>query len=302
MILSKDQVNEILDDLMKRMEADEGIVSVGVENGDDDSEAVVVFGHLEPEAFEYEEQYVFSSAAGEEIRLPTSVEQAEPIRLELARPDEPSFLDTVPDQSSIMGMSGTKIGYSGGGWGTLCLSGAKISATFRGKTCSVEGGFVCTNAHVADAVGKQLSTSRRVYGRVNCVFDLDAPLAFDLGTAKWTANPKPTNFFTVYQSRGGAKKIEGLREAKANALISKQGAKTGWTTGRAARKVRIRVEGHSGIYPAWRGTYRSAAGDSGSPVLQQSAGKWYLVGIHFASGPHFQSWDDADVKASPQER
>lgn len=141
-----------------------------------------------------------------EIRIPVSVEEAEPIRLELAAPDEPSFLDKVADAASIIGMSGTKIGYSGGGWGTLCLSGERMKATFEGKTCSVEGGFVCTNSHVADAVGKQLSTNRRVYGRVNCVFDLDARLAFDPGTAKWSSNVNRANFFTVIRREEGPRK------------------------------------------------------------------------------------------------
>jgi hypothetical protein len=298
MRIAADQIDRILDELMPLMEADEEIVAIGVDPGEGETDPRIVVRHLNPNKAQLNlSRHRHMSLAGEAIELPLVVEQSDPLTLQLAQPDEPSFLDDLADSASLVGMSGTKVGRSGGGWGTLCLSGSRISATFDGKSCAVDGPFVCTNSHVADAVGTQLVSFNKVIGTVDCVFDLEARLAFDFATCPWTQNLRQENFFTVFEAGGRRKEIAGLRVVGRGA-IAKQGARTGWSTGQVGNKERIRVSGHKGIYPAWRGSYRSDNGDSGSPVLQQIAGQWYLVGIHFSSGPYFQSWDYAQVQAS----
>lgn len=54
MTIAPQQIDRILDELMEKMEADEGIVSIGVEQGGDDSDPLIVIGHLEPETFQHE--------------------------------------------------------------------------------------------------------------------------------------------------------------------------------------------------------------------------------------------------------
>ena len=128
------------------------------------------------------------------------------------------------------------------------------------------------------------------------MFDLEAQTTFDAGVASAGATVPAGNEFRVLQPGGAPLEIAGLLTAKTGMAIAKMGAKTGWTEGTVGSPTITKVEGQAAEYPSWKANYSSLGGDSGSPILHRAGDKkWYLVGIHFSSGPRFQSWNNAEV-------
>jgi hypothetical protein len=298
MPLTNEEMDRILEDFRPILENDEQLVAVDVEHDEDGENPTIYLRHLNPSRSTYQEQSYNLLRSGTTLTIPIVVVKSDEVLLELAGPDEKSVFDEMSDVAHLVGMAGTKIARSSGSWGTLCLSGRNVRVKFGEKTCEVNGPFVFTNSHVARRLGNRLISFGRTVGKVNCLYNLNARRAFDYGQAPWTENLAEQNFFRVYDSGGPNKVIRGLQAITVNARIGKQGAKTGWTTGRATGKSLTRVRGYDGLFPSWKGTYGSDSGDSGSPIIREVNGRWYHVGIHFSSGPRFQSWDDARIVAT----
>jgi len=237
--------------------------------------------------------------------------EALPLRIELGEiPEEDiASFDVLPKHKSILdkaniGLSGTKV-CEGTGCGTLCLSGSKISLKHGGITYKTNNQFLFSNSHVfhkAKGIVKTEPIRNRngeKIGTVKGVFDLEAKTTFDGGIAEANSNVPHKNAFKVYNSTGKPLEIKGLLTAKTGMKIAKMGMVTGWTTGKIGSPIITRVRGHAALYHSWVGNYISDRGDSGSPILtKDDRGFWYLVGIHFSSGPRFQSWNNVDISVS----
>lgn len=301
MLLTNNEMDQILNDFRDIIEADKQLVAVDIEHDETGGNPVIYLRHLNPRKSSYSQKSYILSRSGkgkDTLTIPVLLVESDEILPELAGPDERSIFDDVSATEPLVGMAGTKVSRDGGSWGTLCLSGRNVNVEFDGQICAVDGPFVFTNSHVARRVGNRLFNFGKLLGTVDCLFDLNTRPTFDYGQAPWIENLMEQNFFRVYSSQGSNKVIQNVQPATANIQIGKQGAKTGWTTGRATGKSMTRVKGYEGIFPSWKGTYRSASGDSGSPIMYENDGKWYHVGIHFSSGPRFQSWDDARIRAT----
>ena len=106
------------------------------------------------------------------------------------------------------------------------------------------------------------------------------------------------NAFKVFKPTGNLE-IVGLLTAKPGMPIAIMGAYSGWQEGKVGMPIITDIDVTKGYYPSWTATYSSQGGDSGSPVLtKDSNGKWHLVGIHFASGPRFHSWNNVEISVS----
>lgn len=301
MQLTIEQMNRILADLQYLFESDENLVAIDIEHDENGENPKILLQHLKPDLFQQAQKsnslgrtYILDSIVNNEtIELPIELVKSDPITLELAQPDEKSIFDDLIDTTSLVGLAGTKISRENGSWGTLCLSGINIKIEFDGKICSVEDSFIITNSHVARKLGNKLFSFGKQIGTVSCLFDLNDKRACDIGLAPWTSDLVKKNLFKVYNPSGSPNTINKLQTVANNARIHKQGAKTGLTKGVVKGKTVTRVEGYTGLFPAWKGTYKSDGGDSGSPILMQGEnGEWFHSGIHFSSGPRFQSWDD----------
>lgn len=229
--------------------------------------------------------------------LPLRIELGEAPKEEIASVDvEPLHEETVSAERA--GLSGTKV-CEGGGCGTLCLSGASISLTHEGRNCGTAEPFLLSNSHVFHRAGGTVTSAGEAVGTVACVFDLEAETTFDGGVAEANDEVPRENAFKVFNPNGGPLEIAGLKTAQTGMKIAKMGMVSGWTEGRIDAPTITRVQGHHALYPSWKATYRSRAGDSGSPILfRDDDGQWYLVGIHFSSGPRFQSWNNVDISVS----
>jgi hypothetical protein len=296
MILSNDEMDRVLDDFEDVMASDEEIVSVAIEPGGEEQTPRIVIWHLNPDRAgllgSIASQYELQRSSAEALTLAVVVERSGPIDPELGRPDDPSLFEGASVAAGMVGRAGTKISRPNGSWGTVGLSGSAVRAAFGSKVCQLSTPFIVTNSHVVNALGTMMTNGGVQVGKAHCLFDLDQKPSFDYGQIEWSQNVDKANFFRVYEANNSAgKRLAGLRVATLNAAVGKQGAKTGWTTGKVTARAIITLTGHKGTFRCWRATYASAPGDSGSPVLQQVNGAWYSVGIHFAGGAHFAGWD-----------
>ena len=296
MILSNDELDRLLDDFEELMASDDEVVSVAIEHGGEEETPRVVIWHLNPQRAgligSIAPQYELQRSSAEAFTLAVVVERSDPIEPELGLPDDPSLFEGASVTAGLVGRAGTKISRPNGSWGTVGLSGSSVRAAFGSKVCQLGTPFIVTNSHVVNALGTMMTNGGVQVGKAHCLFDLDQNPSFDYGQIDWSQNVDKANFFRVYDANDPAgKQLAGLRVVAANAAVGKQGAKTGWTTGKASGRAIITLKGHKGRFRCWRGTYASAPGDSGSPVLHQVGGAWYSVGIHFAGGPHFAGWD-----------
>jgi hypothetical protein len=297
MQLTSEQMDNILDSNLHIIMQDPNVIALEFEVEEDGNVTALLVIHREPEtAREFLPNLTTPGAAL--LDLPVKVIQGDEIVDELGR-----VADGPPMEGASLlataGMSGTTV-REGGFYGTLCLSGSQIAIDMGGRTCTLNAPFLLSNSHVFHAVGRKiLSFGNNHLGTVTCLYDLEARTTFDAGIARGTDQLDPQNAFVVFNPDGPERKIEGLRTVERNWAISKQGARTGWTSGRTVSPARITVRGHRAVYPCWKGTYSSLGGDSGSPILHEIDGKWFLVGIHFASGPYFHSWNNAAVTAAP---
>ncbi|MFA6116710.1 MAG: hypothetical protein WC729_22120 [Sphingomonas sp.] len=229
--------------------------------------------------------------------LPLRIEQGEVPNEEITTIDvEPLHREAL--LAARAGLAGTRV-CEGGGCGTLCLSGGSISLLHEGRSCGTDKRFLLSNSHVFHRSGGTVNAAGEAIGIVSCVFDLEAETTFDAGVAEANERVPPENAFKVFNPEGAPLEISGLRTAQLGMPIAKMGMVSGWTEGRIGSPTITRVEGHNALYPSWKATYRSRAGDSGSPILFEDVdGKWYLVGIHFSSGPRFQSWNNVEISVS----
>ncbi len=232
-----------------------------------------------------------------------------PLRIELGDLPEEQICtaDVAPmfEEAQLVsnfGMSGTRV-CEGSGCGTLCLSGAFIQLTKGAVSCGNDGPFLFSNSHVFHRAGGKVLSRRHTgteLGQVACVFDLEADETFDGGVATSTVAVPGENAFKCFKPRSQPIEIAGLMQAQRGMRVAKMGMVSGWTEGSIGVPTLTRVQGHRALYPSWTASYRSRGGDSGAPVLHRSEtdGRWYLVGIHFASGPVFHSWNNVEIAVS----
>lgn len=232
-----------------------------------------------------------------------------PLRIELGDPPEeqictanvaPMFEEA--QLFSNFGLSGTRV-CEGSGCGTLCLSGAFIQLTKGGVSSGNDGPFLFSNSHVFHRASGKVLNQRLTgveLGQVVCVFDLEADETYDGGVAASTVAVPKENAFRCLKPSGQPIEIAGLMQARPGMRVAKMGMISGWTKGPIGGPAITRIDGHRALYPSWTASYRSRAGDSGAPVLHRSEtdGRWYLVGIHFASGPSFHSWNNVEIAVS----
>lgn len=296
MKLTASEMNDILDTYLGVFEEDRDVVAIEFEFGDDGDILAIRIKHRDPANAKISEPFLKSDdrAPGLPVKLVASDEIVE----EIGGPNDTPLIDKS-DSAQSAGMAGTTV-REGGYWGTLSLYGGSIRIAHDSIACEVDGPFLLSNSHVMHAAGRTVqSDDYEDIGTVDRVGDLEGRITFDAGVARAHPDLKASHNFLVFSADGQPKKIVGLRTVEPGISIAKQGARTGWSSGRSTGPARIRVRGHKAIYPCWGGTYRAKGGDSGSPVLHQDQDGWYLVGIHFASGPYYHSWDNADISAEP---
>lgn len=298
MQLSDEEMAEMLRNNIGLLEDD--LEAVSLELAVDDSGEVLslVLTHSSPLKKSASETVSLSKAGATE-QVPLRIIQGHFPEEETATLDVEVMYEEA-EASSSLGMSGTKV-EEGGFWGTLCLSGDSISIIHEQGPCSQEDEFLFSNSHVFHHKGSKVHLRHTQIGVVTFVYNLDlnGKFTFDGGIAKTTENVPAANAFKVFHPDKEPLKIAGLMQVRTGMNVAKMGARTGWSEGRVKTPIITRVRGHTSLYPSWRGTYYSRSGDSGSPILHKTGdGKWYLVGIHFSSGPRFHSWDNAQVTAS----
>jgi hypothetical protein len=296
MHLSTEEMDAILRANIDLLENDPDAVALEFDIADDGDVRGLVLVHQHPTAKSLTNAGPAKAALGLDP-LPLRVEYGE------VPEEEITSVDVAPLHQEAMhgdkvGLSGTRV-CEGGGCGTLCLSGGSISLTHGGTTCGTGKPFLFSNSHVFHKAGGTVTTAGEAVGTVVCVFDLDAKTTFDGGVAEANDKVPRENAFKVLNPNGEPLEITGLKTATTGMKIAKMGMSTGWTEGSVGSPTITRIRGHKALYPSWKATYRSRSGDSGSPILfKDSQGKWHLVGIHFSSGPRFQSWNDVDISVS----
>lgn len=300
MELTAKEMEQILDWNLDLITDDEDAVSLEFEIDDSGDVRALVLFHRHPDQAKQVPAQRTTPVAGRDIVLPLKVVQGPEAREDIGGPEDGPPFDADLPLAGTIGMSGTTV-RQGNFWGTLCLSGSRISIVFEGtRKCSLDHPFLLSNSHVFHGAGLEVkSYAHQDLGTVTCLYNLEAPTTFDTGIARGTGILDPAHAFLVFNPGGQPRRIEGLKTPFRGMQIGKQGARSGWSSGQVSSPMRTRVAGHRAVYPGWRATYSSLPGDSGSPILHEDAGKLYLVGIHFASGGSFQSWNNASVSASP---
>lgn len=301
MDLTSSQMEELLDLNLDIIENDPGVIALEFEVDEAGDVTALLVVHRDPDAAKPITSPRVAALEGQRVELLVKLVQGDEIVEDLGRPEDEPPIDETTSLSlhHTLGMSGTTV-REGRFWGTLCLSGSSIAINMSGRKCALYEPFLLSNSHVFHATRREIkSVDRRHLGTVTCLYDLEKPTTFDAGIARGTSALPADHAFLAFNPGGEPRKIEGLKTVLKGWAIAKQGAKTGWSEGTAKSTARIRIKGHKALYRCWRGTYISGKGDSGSPVLHNSGGRWYLIGIHFASGPYFHSWDNAEVTAKP---
>ncbi len=296
MRLSIAEMDAILQANLDLLERDPGAVALEFDISDDGDVQALVLVHEHPDDTKLAEVGPVKMPPGL-APLPLRLEQGEMPTDETAPLDVPPFYKATLSAANI-GLAGTKV-CEGGGCGTLCLSGGSIALTHDGRNCGTTERFLLSNSHVFHRAGGVVEHDREPIGVVACVFDLEARTTFDAGVAEANGEVPSANAFKVFNPSGAPLEISGLKTAHTGMTVAKMGMVSGWTQGRVGSQTVTRVRGHAASYPSWKATYRSRAGDSGSPILfKDEDGLWYLVGIHFSSGPRFQSWNNVDITVS----
>jgi hypothetical protein len=296
MRLTTEEMDAILRANIHLLEEDPNAVALEFDLTHDGEVLGLVLVHRQPEAKSFVRPDAAAAAMGLDP-LPLRVEYGEAPEEEIASTDV-SPLHEEALLAEKAGLSGTKV-CEGGGCGTLCLSGGSISLRHGGVTCGTSNRFLLSNSHVFHRAGGTVTADGKAVGSVVCVFDLEAQTAFDGGVAEPNETVPRGNAFRVLNPKGDPLEIAGLRTAATGMRIAKMGMVTGWTEGTVGSPTITRIKGHKALYPSWKAKYRSRAGDSGSPILFKDVdGKWYLVGIHFSSGPRFQSWNNVEISVS----
>lgn len=301
MRLSIVEMDAILQANLDLLESDPGAVALEFDISQDGDVQALVLVHEHPDDTKLGDVGPVKMPPGL-APLPLRLEQGEMPTDETAPLDVQPFYKAILSAANI-GLGGTKV-CEGGGCGTLCLSGGSISLNHGGRICETTKPFLLSNSHVFHRTGGVVQNDRQPIGIpigvVACVFDLEAETTFDGGVAEANDNVPRENAFKVFNPNGAPLEISGLKTAHPGMMIAKMGMVSGWTQGRVGSPTITRVQHHAALYPSWKATYRSRAGDSGSPILfKDEDGLWYLVGIHFSSGPRFQSWNNVEITVSP---
>jgi hypothetical protein len=297
MQLTLDQMDAILQANKGLLEQDENAIALEFDFDDTGGVVALVLSHRSPaKAMAVAPQWAVSPDMLPEL----------PLRIELGDlPEEQICTDDVMPMFeeaqlvSNFGMSGTRV-CEGTGCGTLCLSGAFIRLQKGAASCGNDGPFLFSNSHVFHRAGGRVLSQRHTgteLGQVVCVFDLETDETFDGGVASATAAVPGENAFKCLKPGSQPIKIAGLMQARSGMRVAKMGMVSGWTEGTIGGPTITRISGRRALYPSWTASYRSRPGDSGAPVLHWSKtdGCWYLVGIHFASGPRFHSWNNVEI-------
>jgi hypothetical protein len=291
--LSTDDLDQILKANIALLEDDPDAVALEFDISDDGDVLGLVLVHQRLTT----KKSSLKAIAAAPLGLPSL-----PLRMERGTlpVDEIAEVDVEPlhDEALVdsnIGLGGTKV-CEGGGCGTLTLSGASISIIHDGRSCGSTAPFLLSNSHVFHRAGGVVEHRKSPIGLVTCVFDLEAKTTFDAGVAASNASVPSSNAFKVLNPNGEPLQIDRLVTAEPRMKVAKMGMVSGWTEGRVGSPTITRIFGHRALYPCWKATYRSRGGDSGSPILwKDENGLWCLVGIHFSSGPQFQSWNNAEV-------
>lgn len=293
MQLSTEQMQAILQANIHLLENDPQAVSLEFDIADDGDVLGLILVHLSPDDKAPRALLQARSALGL-APLALRVEQGDMPSEEIASADvEPMHAESL--SASTIGLSGTRV-CEGGGCGTLCLSGAHIALEHDGRTCGTDKPFLFSNSHVFHRAGGTVMSGGEPVAKVACVFDLEAETTFDGGVAIANDAVPRENAFKVLNPGGEPLTISGLKPAVLGMAVAKMGMVSGWTEGKVGSPTITRIQGHAALYPSWKASYRSRAGDSGSPILHKADdGQWYLVGIHFSSGPRFQSWNNVTI-------
>lgn len=292
MPLSSEEMDGILENYREILLSNKDLIAVDILHDENGENPKIFIRTRNPDALKAEGlRSQLPSLSGRGGDIPVEVVGSDPVVPELALDGEESLFDGMADVSKYLGMSGTKLSKPGA-WGTLCLSGSSISVSIGSTACALNSSFILTNSHVAEAKGVAFTSFGSDIGKTDCVMDLDASPSLDCGIIAWTSNGRSAAHFRVFEEGSDTgKEIKGLRVPKVGDTVGKQGARTGWTTGRVSGKTITTLEGHAGTFSSWMADYGSAGGDSGSPILVKEGDDWHLVGIHFSSGPRFAGWD-----------
>ncbi|MCC5989769.1 MAG: hypothetical protein JJT95_19040 [Pararhodobacter sp.] len=302
--VTSEEIELVLDELESLFSEDPNIISIGVERGEDGENSRVIISvlALENSSFPKERQFQLSSRS---ISLPIVTQVSPPIVMECATDDEVNDSFGAVIRSDFAGMGGTWIGREGS-WGTVCLSSDNIDISIDRpgqalERCAREGPTIFSNAHVLAPNGTNLFSFSSAIGVTRCHFDLNKRQAADYGHASWDAQFNSRNYFRVFDSSNSAgKRIATVGTVREGLSVGKQGARTGWSEGTVLSRAMIRVQGYSGTFRCWKANYHSMSGDSGSAIIRRSGASWEWVGMHFASGPHFWSWDTIGGRVSIQ--
>ena len=251
----------------------------------------------DPAALSGMTEHVFEAEGGR-VAIPVEVRAGRRLRADLGRAEDLALAHGPALAPGNWGRSGSLIQRAtDGGWGTLTVSTKAINIQIVRRrrvvqSCSRQAPTLVTNSHVVRAVGTEMLYTGARIGVADCHFNLNWHDSADYGQIAWDRNVDPANYFRAIDDTDPAgRKIENLAAVAPGMAVSKQGARTGWTSGAVGNRRTIKLDGYNGTFRCWQGSYAAMGGDSGSPVLHLSGGKWFVVGIHFAENSHFWSWD-----------
>lgn len=296
MILTADEVENIFDSFRDKVVRDNNIVSIEVDDGSTGSAPSIFFYVIEDNYSDIGRSFRIQRN-NEYVSIPIFKRRGDPIRIELGDRDSIEKAASFDLDLQYAGMSGTQIVRSDGSWGTLTLSlgGMKIvveQGLGLPQVCESNYPTLISNAHVTQPVGTELSFSGNVIGHTTCHFDLNRYKTIDYGQGMWENSVNVNNYWRVLEFGNPAgKMLTSTGLVYQGMAVSKQGARTGWSSGNAVARAEVKIQGYTGTFPCWRGNYTSDSGDSGAAIIQRSGDSWVWLGVHFASGPHFWSWD-----------
>jgi len=297
--LTDTETHLLLDQLDHLFEDDPHVNFIRLEQ-DEDGDDYILIGHQSPDTSKFQNSIDFTNG-NSTTTLSVKVEFSDPFQEEIA-PN--NITDYAYDYiSSDCGLAGTRI-WNDSGWGTASMSarGLKLEVTRSGRVihrCERSGPTIASNAHVMKRGGLTISFEGGNIGVCECLFDLNHGVGVDYGHLAWGQNVRTENYLHVFMPNSPSRKerVYGAAVFGHGFGVGKQGARTGWTTGYVGNITSIRLQGYNGSFRCRKASYASAPGDSGSAILCKINNQWKWGGIHFASGPHFLSWDSVSTVA-----
>jgi hypothetical protein len=296
MILSELEIDSIFDEYRPLLVGDDNITSIEVDDGNSDGQPRVIIYALDVRTISFQEFYELAREYGT-VRIPVEVLPGVVLTADVGRSEDRERALAYALPITYSGMGGTQLVHANGSWGTLtiALKGMEISIEYGVATpqiCKSTVPTLISNAHVLQPVGTNVDFSNVRIGTTTCHLDMNRYKTIDYGHARWDNAVVNQNFWRIYDPGDPAgRKVGGVGKVSQGIGIAKQGAKTGWTTGNALVRAEIQLNGYSGTFPCWRGSYGADSGDSGSAILNYNGSSWIWVGVHFASNSHFWSWD-----------